>query len=288
MFGVIGAALVLKDKETLKKTETDYLGIFTFGLGLTALMVVLSVGQSWGWASTPVFELFAVVIVMWGAFLAIEMRIRHPLFNLRLFKYFKYSTGLGITLCYCIAYFSITLLLSIYLQGALHLDVMEASLLMTALSLPQLIMGPLGGKLADRFGATRMMVIGLVFLILGMFALGHLGKQLNKTSIIVPLAIMSISNGIAWPSIAKTVLSAVPRDQAGSASGMFYTLYNLGRALSQTLAILVIEINVPPATVTKAIVGMADFANLQVKGDLIHSIDSGFYFFIIFLRQHFY
>lgn len=143
-------------------------------------------------------------------------------------------------------------------------------------------MGPLGGKLADRFGAVRMIVIGLIFLMLGMFALGHLGSQLNKFAVVIPLIVMSVSNGIAWPSIAKNVLSAVPQEQSGSASGMFYTLYNLGRALSQTLAILMIEISVPPAIVTKAIVGMADFANLQANEDLIHSIDFGFYSFIIF------
>lgn len=282
LIGIIGAALVLKDKEVLKETKIDYLGIFTFGFGLTSLMVVLSKGQSWGWTSAPVLKLFAAVIILWGAFLAIELHVQYPLFNLRLFMYRKYSIGLGITLSYCIAYFSITLLLSIYLQGALHLDAMTASLLMISLSVPQLIMGPLGGKLADRFGAVRMIVIGLIFLMLGMFALGHLGSQLNKFAVVIPLIVMSVSNGIAWPSIAKNVLSAVPQEQSGSASGMFYTLYNLGRALSQTLAILMIEISVPPAIVTKAIVGMADFANLQANEDLIHSIDFGFYSFIIF------
>lgn len=287
LLGVISAAIVLKDNEVLKKTKTDFLGILTFGLGLTALMVVLSEGQSWGWMSAPALELFGIVIIMWGAFLAIELHIQYPLFNLRLFLYLKYSIGLGITLSYCIAYFSITLLLCIYLQGALHLEVMDASLLMISLSVPQLIMGPLGGKLADHFGATRMMVTGLIFLILGMFALGHLGSQLNKLFVVIPLVVMSVSNGIAWPSIAKTVLSSVPQEQAGAASGMFYTLYNLGRALSQTLAILVIEISVPPAIVTKSIVGMAKFANLQVNEDLIHSIDFGFYFFIIFFAVAF-
>lgn len=282
LIGIIGAAIVLKDNEALKKTKTDWLGILTFGLGLTALMVALSKGQSWGWASAPAFELFVATIILWGVFLAIELRIQHPLFNLRLFSYRRYSIGLGITFSYCVAYFSITLLLSIYLQGALHLDAMSASLLMISLSVPQLIMGPIGGKLADRFGAERMIVIGLIFLMIGMFSLGHLGSQLNRLSVVILLVIMSVSNGIAWPSIAKTVLSAAPQEQAGSASGMFYTIYNVGRALSQTLAILVIDITVPPAIVTKAIVGMADFANFQVNEELIRSIDASFYFFIIF------
>ncbi|MBU4440549.1 MAG: MFS transporter [Firmicutes bacterium] len=282
VIGIIGAAIVLADNEAIKKTKTDWLGILTFGLGLSALMVALSKGQSWGWASAPVLELFAATFILWGIFLIIELRIQHPLFNLRLFSYRKYSLGLGITFSYCVAYFSIPLLLSIYLQGALNLDAMTASLLMISLSVPQLVMGPLGGKLTDRFGAERMIIIGLIFLIIGMFSLGQLGSSLNRLSVVIPLVIMSVANGIAWPSIAKTVLSAAPQEQAGSASGMFYTVYNVGRALSQTLAILVIEFTISPAMVTKAIVGMADFANIQANEDLIRSIDSSFYFFIIF------
>lgn len=66
------------------------------------------------------------------------------------------------------------------------------------------------------------------------------------------------------------------------ASGMCYTVYNLGWVLSQTLAILVIDFTVPSAMVTKEIVGNDDFVNNQANDDLIRSIDSSFYFFIIF------
>lgn len=63
----------------------------------------------------------------------------------------------------------------------------------------------------------------------------------------------------------------------------YTTIYNVGRALSQALVILVIEFSVPPAIVSKAIVGIANFGNLHMKWDLIYSIDSAFHFFIIFL-----
>jgi len=282
LIGIIGAALVMKDEEVHVKEKTDLTGIFTFTFGLVAMMVVLSEGASWGWMSNLTVVLFISTILLWIAFIITELHVENPLFNLSLLSYKKYTIGLGITVNYCIAYFSITLLLSIYLQGALHLSPMYAGLLIIPLSAPQLIMGPLGGRLADHFGAGRMITSGLIFLVIGLFMLGNLGSKLSIPAVVIPLIIISIANGIAWPSLAKMVLSTVPKKQAGSASGMFYTIYNVGRALSQALVILIIEFSVPPAIVSKAIVGIANFSNLNIKGDLIYSIDSAFHFFIIF------
>jgi len=279
---IIGAFLVLSDTKIHVKLKTDWVGIVTFGFGLVAIMIVLSEGQSWGWTSAPTIELFVATIVLWTIFIITELHVKNPLFDFRLLSYRNYTTGLGITLCYCIAYFSMPLMLSIYLQSALHLSPMNAGLLMIPLSAPQLIMGPLGGKLADYFGASRLLVVGIIFLIIGLFMLGNLGSQLSIAAVVIPLIIISIANSIAWPSLAKTVLSATPKEHIGSASGLFYTILNVGRALSQTLAIMLIEFSIPPAIVSKAIIGIGDSNDLHVEDDLIHSIDFSFRFFTIF------
>jgi len=279
---IIGACLVMEETDVHIKSKTDWIGTLTFAFGLLSIMTVLSEGQSWGWLSAPAIGLFVSTIVFWFAFIITEKRATNPLFNLNLLSYKDYTIGLGITLSYCIAYFSLPLLLSIYLQSALHLTPMNAGLLMIPLSAPQLIMGPLGGKLADHFGASRMLVFGIIFLIIGLFMLGKLGSNLSISSLVIPLLIISVANSISWPSLAKTVLSATPKEQAGSASGMYYTILNIGRALSQTFVILVIELSVPPSIVSKAIAGISELNNLNIKEDLVYSIDSSFRFFTIF------
>lgn len=277
-----GAFLILKDSDVHVKSKTDWLGILTFGLGLTAIMIILSEGQNWGWTSAPVIALLLAAILSGIVFVINELRAVNPIFDFGLLSFRKYTAGLGITLNYCIAYFSLPLLLSIYLQSALHLSPMTAGLLMIPLSAPQLIMGPLGGKLADHFGATRMIVTGLVFLVIGMFSLGYLGNELSVLSIVIPSIIVCLANSVAWPSIAKSVLSATPKEQVGAASGMFFTIINIGRALSQTAVILIIQFSIPSAIVSKVIVGIEDLHNLQISGDLVHSINFSFHFFVFF------
>jgi EmrB/QacA subfamily drug resistance transporter len=282
LVGLIAAWFILEDKTTAMKSKTDWIGVFTFGSGLTALLVALSEGPSWGWNSIPVLALWIIMAGLWSAFIITELRVANPLFDFSLLSHFQYTAGLGITIMYCIGFFGITFLLTIYLQGALHLNPLDTGLLLIPLSAPQLIMGPLGGKLADHFGPLRQLAIGTVFIGIGLLLLGNLGVKLSVMTVIIPLLIISAANGLAWPSLAKTVFSAAPREQAGSASGMFYTVYNVGRALSQVLVLLVVELGVSPQIVSQALVGMTKIRALGVTSALVRSTDAGFKFLNIF------
>lgn len=245
-------------------------------------MIVLSEGQSLGWLSYKTLGLAIIAILSWIIFTIIEIRVENPLFNFELFSYRNYSIGLGITLCYCIAYFSLPLLLSIYLQSALHLKPTMSGLLMISLSVPQLLLGPFAGRLVDYIGALKALSFGIIFLIVGIFMLGNLGGELSISAVVTPLILLSIANSLAWPSLAKTVLAAVPKEQTGSASGMYYTIINLGKALSQTLVILTIEVAIPADVVSKAMIGLGNLNSININNDLVSSIDSSFRFFTIF------
>ncbi|MBP2636354.1 MAG: drug resistance transporter, EmrB/QacA subfamily [Firmicutes bacterium] len=282
IIGIIGAWFVLKDTAAAVNDQTDWAGIFTFGLGLTALLIALSEGQSWGWQSTPTLALFLFTLLSWLFFVFIELRIEKPLFNFQLLTYRKYTTGLGITLNYCIGYFAITFLLTIYLQGALQLNPLDSGLLLLPLSVPQLLLGPLGGKLADHFGPLRQLFIGTLVLILGVLLLGNLGDHLSTPAVVIPLLIISVANGLAWPALAKAILSAVPQEQAGEASGMFYTIYNVGRTVSQVFVLIVVGFSISPDIVSQGLIGIDITQNQAITGAIVQATNAAFRVFIVF------
>lgn len=273
---IVGAFLVMENTDVNIKSKIDWSGVLSFGFGLVALMIALSIGQSCGWLSVPTIGLFIAAVLLLSTFIIIELHVENPLFDFSLFLYRSYKIGLLITFSYCIAYFSLPLLLTIYLQSALNLSPMNAGMLIMPLSVPQLIMGPLGGKLADRLGEEKMIVSGIAVLAVMSFALGKLGPKLSIPALVIPLIIISIANSIAWPSMAKTILSAAPKENVGSASGMYYTVLNVGRALSQTLVILIIESSISSSVVSKVIAGIGSLSNSNVKENLIYSINFNF------------
>lgn len=282
IIGIIAACFILKDTAAAINDKTDWPGILTFGLGLTTLLIALSEGQSWGWQSIPTLALFIITITSWSLFIFTELRVKKPLFNFHLLTYKTYTTGLGITLNYCIGYFAITFLLTIYLQGALRLYPLESGLLLLPLSVPQLVLGPLGGKLADHFGPLRQLFIGTLTLVCGVFLLGNQGETLSTMAVVVPLLIISVANGLAWPALVKAILSAVPQEQAGEASGMFYTVYNVGRTLSQVFVLVIVGYSISPDIVSQALIGITAFQNHSITEALVHATNTGFRAFIFF------
>ncbi len=282
LLGVIGAWVILSDTHKTANGATDWYGATTFALALVALLVGLSMGQAWGWISWRIIALLVMTVVLFCGFVLAERRASAPMFNLGLLKHHHYRSGLGVTVSYSIGFFATTFLLTIYLQGAVHLSPLNAGLMLVPLSAPQLVMGPVGGILADRFGPARPVILGILFLGVGGFWLSHLGPQFSVNAVILPLFLMSAANGIAWPSLVKAVMSSAPRTSTGTASGMFYTFRNVGMALSLTLALVIAEASLPAATASQVFLGTAGILDPLMKGALIRSTDVGFLVFVGF------
>ncbi|GMA57589.1 EmrB/QacA subfamily drug resistance transporter [Alicyclobacillus sacchari] len=281
LIGLLGGWLLRKEPTAQIRSKTDWTGTFTFGLGLTSLLMAFSQAPVWGWTSMSVLGLFGITGLCWIAFVIVESKVQDPLFNLKLFSYRHYTTGLGMTLCYCIGYFSISTLLALYLQGAQHLSPFRSGLLLLPLSAPQLLMGPFGGKLADRLGPVRLLLVGITVIAFAVLLLGNIGERTSIPYITIPLFIISVANGLAWPSLAKAVLSAAPQEQAGLASGMFYTVYNIGRAVSQSLALMMVELSVTPRIASQMFIGMG-MQTITTKSAFVHVTDTGFRMYTLF------
>ncbi|WP_196596142.1 MFS transporter [Pectinatus frisingensis] len=282
--GSLLAVFFLPGDATLRaKSKMDWRGLFTFSTALTSMLIVLSEGNKWGWTSYSIISLIAITFIGFITFIYVEQNHISPLFNLSLFSNRQYTTGLFITLCYLIGYYSITFLLTIYLQGILQLDALHAGLLLIPLSLPQLILSPIFGSLVDRIGAPTLLFSGLLGQTLGLLILGTLNTKLSMPLLIIALVIISASNSMAWPSLAKTILETINLKEAGIASGMFFTINYASRAVTQTLVLLFMEISVPAALVTTVMSDAAQtHSDLQIFS-LVKAVDISFYIFALFM-----
>ncbi|MGH7846884.1 MAG: MFS transporter, partial [Candidatus Binatia bacterium] len=78
-----------KEAETEKRAwpmSIDFVGLATMMLCLSALLWAINNGTTWGWSSSYIIGLFAVAAVSLLIFLFTELKVKHPILNIRVFK----------------------------------------------------------------------------------------------------------------------------------------------------------------------------------------------------------
>jgi hypothetical protein len=89
-----------------------------------------------------------------------------------------------------------------------------------------------GGKLINRVGTTTVVRLGLCAYLLGLFFILHVvGLGVTEWTLLPGLAFYGIGIGFAGAQLTNVVLSDIPKDSSGVASGANTTVRQVGAAL---------------------------------------------------------
>ena len=246
LFGTVWAYLKLRETSPGNRSHIDWWGNLTLAAGLSLVLVGITYGiqpyhhQTMGWESPKVIGELVVGVLLLTAFSVIETRVQDPLFNLGLFRIRAFAAGTFTVLLSSAARGGMQFMLIIWLQGIwlpLHgysfSDTpLWAGIFLLPLTAGFLLSGPLSGVLSDRFGARGFASAGMAI-----FAATFVGFFLIPINFSYwSFALLTLFNGIgsgmyAAPNTAA-VMSSVPANQRGAASGMRSTFQNSGTAIS--------------------------------------------------------
>ena len=101
---------------------------------------------------------------------------------------------------------------------------------LAVIPLAALVAAPLAGRLADRVGARPLTVTGLGLTAAGLWALAQLGVGFAPGPMLSGLCLVGLGLGLFSVPNASALLSLVPPEQLGLASGLQGTMRNLGLA----------------------------------------------------------
>jgi MFS family permease len=250
IFGTVWAYRKLREPadqgDARHRGRIDWWGNLTFALGLSGILVAITMGlqphdgHTTGWHNPSVIGLLVAGVGLLVLFVVIESRVAEPMIQLSLFKIRAFSAGNAATLCASLAQGGLQFVLIIWLQGIwlpLHgYDYADtplwAGIFLLPLTAGFLVAGPLAGTLSDRFGARGLSSTGM--LLFGATFIGLLALPVNFPywAFAVLIALNGIGSGMFAAPNTSSIMGSVPADQRGVASGMRSTFQNSGTALS--------------------------------------------------------
>ncbi len=239
--GVVGAvlaAVVITDPHPpTGRRSFDIAGSALYLVGLMALMVSLAFGGLYGWTTPWVLGGIVTFVVALPAFVWVESRVAEPLLDLGLFRNRLFAMGNLTGLLNGIARNSVLFLLVFYLQGARGYDPVMAGILLAPLAAGLLVLSPISGALADRFGSRGLATLGMVVTGIGLAGLLTLQVDTPYWQLALWQLVIGAGSGLFNSPNTSAVMGVVPPAQRGVGAGARMMLTQSGFVVSIALAI---------------------------------------------------
>jgi MFS family permease len=246
LLGTVWAYRSLHDTGVRRKATIDWWGNATFAVGLTAVLAAITYGiqpyggHTMGWTSPWVLTGLIGGVLVLVAFGIIESKVAEPMFPLGLFKNIAFTSGNAANLLASVARGGLQFMLIIWLQGIwlpLHGYSYEstplwAGIYLVPMTIGFLVAGPVSGYLSDRFGPRLFAASGLLIMAASFLGMLLLPGDFNYTIFAVLIFVNGLGGGLFAAPNTSLVMSSVPANMRGAASGMRATFQNAGQVLS--------------------------------------------------------
>ena len=249
----------LHDTGIRKKEPIDWLGNITFAVGLTMVLIATIYGinpsahSAMSWTTPFVLSMFIGGVVILALFIFIEQHVKTPMFRLNLFRIRAYATGNIASFMSSMARGGFMLMLTIWLQGIwlpLHgynfeVTPLWAGIYMIPSSLGILLLGPLSGRLSDRYGARYFATGAMILTAIGFALLLILPVDFKYPLFALIIFLDGLSMGMFMAPNTAAIMNSLPPQHRGAGSGMRATIMNVGNPLSMAIifSLMVIGLN---------------------------------------------
>jgi EmrB/QacA subfamily drug resistance transporter len=266
-----GLAIIRESREPEATRRIDLAGTALLSISLFALTLALIRGQEVGWSSVFITGLFATWAVSGALFVLVESIVSHPIVDLRMLRDRTFSTANVIILLFGLGFFGGLFFVIQYLTVVEGYSALKSAFAVTPFPACVMLVGPVAGRLTDRFGARPLVIAGMLFFGAALFFSWSLGGGEPYPQIAWRLVLAGIGAGLTFAPLTSAVMGTVAGGMAGVGAGVFNTARQVGFTLG--LAILVaVFIAALPSRIT---VAQEQAATLVDQSDLPAAVKQG-------------
>ena len=218
--------------------RVDGWGAVTVTAALITAVYAIVNGNDKGWLSVQTLGLLAVAVVVFAAFIVIELRVASPLVPLGIFRKRNVSVANGVGVLWAAGMFGWFFFAAQYLGLVLGYDPLQVGL---AFLPANIIMGAfslgLSARLVMRYGTRIPIAVGMGLVTFGLLLFARAPVDANFWVDVLPaMVLLGVGVGMAMNPVLMAAMSDVGPEESGLASGIVNTGFMMGGALG--LAVL--------------------------------------------------
>jgi EmrB/QacA subfamily drug resistance transporter len=218
---------------------------------LIALLLGVSEGSNWGWSSARVLGLFAASVVLFAAWVLVELRSRVPLVDVRLMRTpIVWWTNIS-ALLFGFGMYSMMVVLPEFMESprqagyGFAASVTGAGAALIPATLAMIVIGMVIGPITRAIGSKVPLVLGGF---IGGAGFAFLAAAHSATwQVYVATALAGVGMGLAFSAMTNLIVEAVPSTQTGVATGMNANIRTVGGAIGSQVVVAVITSGVAAA-----------------------------------------
>ncbi len=234
ILAVILCSMLLEDPAYLKETRPgriDFVGFALLAIWIGCLQVMLDKGQDADWLYSNFIKLLA-----WGAaigfcaFIVWELRVDHPIVNLRVLRNGNLAIGSLLLFLVGAILYGTTAILPLFLQNLLSYTSYSAGLVMSPRGFGAILGSIISGRILanPKIDGRAWIGGGFAVLALSMYMFGDLTLEISPRNIVWPIIISGFSVTCIFVPMTTFSMATVSRENMGEASGLTNLLRNLG------------------------------------------------------------
>ncbi len=278
IFGTLWAKKRLREISKPDRREPlDIRGFLIFTSSMTLILLFLTLAAYGGSELYLSFPLLISGLVLATVFYYVEKRTDYPLLDLSLLSIREFTGGIVAQLLNAVAWGAMMLLLSLYLQLVKGMSPLQAGFSLLPFDAAFLSVGPVSGRLSDKYGYLPFTVAGLSLMSISLFLLSNISNSTPYSIFILYVIIFGLGMGLFSSPNMSSIMGSVPARRRGVASALRATFFNVGFTMSFNIVILVMTATIPYAALTK-LISLQEAGSSELPDSLLftHALKSAF------------
>ncbi|WP_405578652.1 MFS transporter [Streptomyces sp. NBC_01190] len=239
VIAAVAAAVFIPNSPIRTPGRISWLPAVLLSAWLVALLVGLSQAPTWGWGSTKVIGLFLAAAVLAVGWVEVERRSASPLIDMNMMRRPAVWTNNLVALLFGIGMYAVFAFLPEFVQTpkstgyGFGASITQSGLILLPMTVTMFLVGLGSSSFAARVGGKTVVLLGSL---IGTGSMALLAFAHTQTwELYLATAVMGVGFGLAFAAMSSLIVSAVPPEQTGVASGMNANIRTIGGSIGAAL-----------------------------------------------------